>query len=216
MAKKANDAISNYSSQILGCQAYVNNNNKNRLKCDKVKKSKEGLKNKIKAKLSDKKTKRDKLAKKKAIITTILSIVIILSTVPVYGWVIMFMVNLLKGAVIINLTSIILSCLMLISVSFATLSTNSSFDKKFAKIDEEILEGEKDLSAVEAEIARIQVTIDKIDIANKITEEKITILRDAINQIEGMTTPEGAQRVVRAEPAKGIQNTNNQQLAKAM
>ena len=217
MAKQANEVISNYSNQILKSQAYVNNNNKNRLKCDNAKKSKEGLKKKIKSKLFDKNEKREKLAKKKKIVTSILSVAVILSLFPVYGWLIMVLINIFKGAVVFSVTSVIFSFLPILFSAIATLGTYSAFDRKFAKIDEEVMEAEKELTGIEAEIARIQVTIDKIDIANKITEEKITILKDAIKQLEGAIAPEGAQRVIQVEPAKGIQNTNNgQQLAKAI
>ncbi|MDE6292248.1 MAG: hypothetical protein K2L98_01045 [Bacilli bacterium] len=104
-------------------------------------------------------------------------------------------------------------CLQIIFMELLDHFTLGRTDRKIKNLDEEILKDEKECADVEAEIARIQVTIDKIDMSNKFTEEKIAIIRDAIKQLEEKTSPEGAQKVIQVEPANCVECSNNQKTA---
>lgn len=214
MAKLANEVISNYSSQILGFQAYIENNNRNRTKCENTKNLKDSYKTKVKSRMSAKIKKRKELEDKREKNFARLLPIKMLLILPLSIAFSMLVAHLLVAPYILTGLSILL---WMLSSAIIDGVTTVRTNKLLKKLDEEISEDREECIDIEERIARIQVTIDKIDAANKYTEEKIAILRDAIKHIEELTTPEGAQKVIHVEPAKGIQNTNNnQQLAKAI
>lgn len=206
MIKNTNEVISNYSSQITGFNSYITNNNLNRSKCVRTKNYKEGLVSRIKSKISSKKESLNELQKKRE---KMFKLVVCL------GFPLLLIPSCAFAALIAHLLSFaalmsgLSSFFQLIFGATLYMTTMGRAGKKIQNLDEEILNDEKECASIEAEIARIQATIDKIDMSNKFTEDKIAIIRDAIKQIEEMTSPEGAQMVVQVEPANGVRNSDN-------
>ncbi|MDE6292247.1 MAG: hypothetical protein K2L98_01040, partial [Bacilli bacterium] len=104
-------------------------------------------------------------------------------------------------------------CLYMISSCIFDELTINKLKKQIKSLDEEILKDEKECTDVDSKIARIQVTLDKIEMSNKFTEEKIAILKDVISQLEETTKPKNAQKVVQVQPAKGVRNSDNVQFS---
>ena len=208
MAKETNEVISNYSSQILGCQAYIENNNRNRTKCENSKNLKDNHKTKVKSRIASKIKNRKVLEDKREKYFIRLIPIKMLLILPLSIAFSMLLAHLLVAPYILTGLSMIL---WMISSAIIDGVTITRVNKKLKELDEEILKDEQECVDLENEMARIQVTIDKIDMANKFTEEKIAIIKDAIKQIEEMISPEGAQKVIQVQPSMGVQNSNNVQ-----
>ncbi|MCX4365453.1 MAG: hypothetical protein OSJ70_06750 [Bacilli bacterium] len=201
------EAVSSYASQILGCEQFIKNNENNKSRCETSKNSKLTKRQKLRTSIFKKKKKIDEMNEKKQkrekfsrtylwgtslaigiIVCTLLGLVV---TLPIIMYSVIMCFFTMTNDLIFH------QCFI------ANLGMN--IDKLTEEVEKEMSEEEK----LESEINRIQVTIDKIALANKLTEEKIDILRNAMNQMEEMINSQLGNNVFQNRQIQNVSNGNN-------